>query len=403
MVLTATGKASILAIGTELTTGQITNRNAAWLAERLADLGVETVLHETVADDREMIQAALDHCRSVSSLILVTGGLGPTTDDFTRESIAEWAKKPLRFYEPSWLKIHGRLTRLGIPVAESNRQQAYYPESAEVIVNDQGTADAFTLKLSAKNRGADATDRIWVLPGPPHEVECVWKNGIEAQVRACVPHLKPLQLLTWQCIGKSEAELGELTERALAGSGLKTGYRAHRPYVEIKVWCTDQESRTHSEYFEKLEAAIGPWVATRQGEDLAESLLGLLARADEVEITDACSGGILAERLGQALRLPACAPQAESVILTTEWCSPSNPESWIRQVLSESDALSLTLAIAGLTPAGEWALGLRDGATTHVETLQSPYLGPELLDRSRRFVVESALKRWGEWLKVSIQ
>lgn len=395
-------KATILAVGTELTTGQITNRNAAWLSEKLAALGVETAVHETVADDRAMIRSALDRCKSLSGLIFVTGGLGPTTDDFTREVIAEWLGKPLRFYEPSWLKITDRLSRLGIAVAESNRQQAYYPESAEVIVNELGTADAFTVRIGPK--GEDC--QIWVLPGPPREVEAVWKSGIETQIRARVPHLRPLHLLTWQCIGKSEAELGELTERALAGSGLKTGYRAHRPYVEVKVWCTDEDMRTKTSAIDALDRAIAPWVATRQGADLAARLLGLLARAEEVAIADAGSGGILAERMGTLLRQPAHAQLAESVILTTEWSSPGSPEQWVRTVLSEADSLTLTLAIAGFNDSGEWAFGLREGAFSRTEIGPSPYRRvevAELRDRARRFAVEFALKRWCELLESTIQ
>src|SRR2546423_11411812 len=123
-------RASVLAIGTELTTGQITNRNAPWISERLVQLGVEVVLHETVADDRSAIEAALNRCSQVSRLIFVTGGLGPTTDDFTRECIAQWAGRKLHFYEESWKKIVTRLSRLGIPVAEANRQQCFLPHGS---------------------------------------------------------------------------------------------------------------------------------------------------------------------------------------------------------------------------------------------------------------------------------
>src|SRR4051794_7715109 len=116
------GKASILAVGTELTTGQVTNRNAAWISEQLVHLGVEVVLHETVPDDRHGIRRALDHCAGLSQFIFVTGGLGPTTDDFTREIIAEWLGQPLQFHEEIWKQVSTRLTDLGVPVAESNRQ-----------------------------------------------------------------------------------------------------------------------------------------------------------------------------------------------------------------------------------------------------------------------------------------
>ena len=109
------GKASILAVGTELTTGQITNRNAAWISERLTSLGVEVVLHETVPDERNRILHALQNCEQHSQFIFVTGGLGPTSDDFTREVIAQWLKKPLLFDPETWNQVTDRLKRIGIP------------------------------------------------------------------------------------------------------------------------------------------------------------------------------------------------------------------------------------------------------------------------------------------------
>src|SRR6478735_2622376 len=87
-----TYSASILAIGTELTTGQISNTNASWLSARLVDLGYDVVLHETVADDRRMITDALNRCSALSRFLFVMGGLGPTTDDFTRDVIAQWVR-----------------------------------------------------------------------------------------------------------------------------------------------------------------------------------------------------------------------------------------------------------------------------------------------------------------------
>jgi nicotinamide-nucleotide amidase len=390
------GKASILAIGTELTTGQITNRNAAWLSEQLVSLGAEVVLHETVADDDGMIRSALDRCNAVSSLIFVTGGLGPTTDDFTRDSVSRWLGKPLAYHEPSWNRIHERLTRLGIPVAESNRQQCYFPEGAEIIANRQGTADAF-----AASR--DGETHLWVLPGPPREVEAVWKDGIEAKARQLLPPLKPLSLLTWQCLGKSEAELGEITERTLAGSGLSIGYRAHRPFVEIKVWVHDEDMRNKEPWLKALDLAIAPWVATRQGEDLGVRLLKLLQHADEVDVYDAATGGVLTERLGTLLREPPHSAQSSAITLTTDWNSPASPLEWVEQILSEAQPETLTLAIAGFTQDGEWALGFREGTHSHAELLKSPYHRPELMDRARRHVTEVALKRWSEWLHESMQ
>lgn len=383
--------ASILAVGTELTTGQITNRNASWISERLVNLGVEVVLHETVPDERDLIFDALERCSRASRLIFVTGGLGPTTDDFTREVIAQWSGRPLEFHEPSWRKIQERLSRLGIPIAPSNRQQCYFPSGSSVLTNSAGTADGFTFQKG------DATLRV--LPGPPREIEVIWKEtGIDEAIRRSLPgKLERLRLLTWQCLGKSEAELGELTESVLAGTGLRTGYRAHRPYVEIKVWVPESGLAQVTPDLKRLEEAIRPWLMGKQGEDLAVMLAKVLDHDEEIEILDSCTSGYLAERLSAVFRMPDFTKLGRSVVLTTEWNSPEFPRDWIAQALEQADEQGMTLAVAGISPAGDWALGLRQGNHRRCELLQSPYRNPELLERSRTYIVETALKLWLDW------
>lgn len=394
-------KACVLAVGTELTTGQITNRNSAWISEKLVNLGVEVVLHVTVADDRERIQDALDRCASQGRLIFVTGGLGPTSDDFTRDVIAAWAGQAMEFNESSWLHIQQRLGKLGVAVAESNRQQCYFPKGSRILENRAGTAHGFFISSERAH--------LWVLPGPPVEVASVWAQGedgrgIDEMVLKRAPGVRRKELLTWQCLGKSEAALGELTENALHGSGLLIGYRAHRPFVEIKVWFEPETRARVMPWIEKLEAAIGPWVATRQGEDLAQRLLRELSAYDDISIVDAATGGILADRIGRALRSsePGATRVASSITLATEWLAPTAPYEWVQGITAQADEESLTLAIAGFTSDGGWALGLRQGETVRHLQLQAPWSGPEGLERSRAYCVEIALKQWAQWLAQSM-
>ncbi|MEO7162641.1 MAG: competence/damage-inducible protein A [Bdellovibrionia bacterium] len=388
------GKASILAIGTELTTGQITNRNAAWIAEKLINLGIEVVLHETVPDDHQLIREALDHCKGYSQFIFVTGGLGPTTDDFTRNVIADWLNQPLEFHEDIWMGIKSRLGDLGITVAESNRQQCFFPNKAEIIPNPEGTAAGFTAAIHS------TPQRIWVFPGPPREVSSVWDQGVEMHLREIVPAAKPLKLFTWQCMGKTEAEFGEITETVLAGSHLKTGYRAHRPFVEIKVWCTEQELQDKGPWIQKLEETLSPWIITKQGEDLAVKLLEKLQRNDEIEIIDAASGGLLTDRIGKLLRLPKYQAQSENITVITEWAAPAHLLGWMEEVLEQADPESVTLVLGGIIN-GVAALGLREGTRVHHEQIMTPYPRAELIDRAQHFIVEMALKKWGGWLDSS--
>jgi nicotinamide-nucleotide amidase len=382
------GKASIIAVGTELTSGQITNRNAPWIAEKLVNLGVDVILHETVADDHLAIQSALDHCSNFCQFLFVTGGLGPTTDDFTRDVIAKWLVQPLQFDELSWERIVKRLDGFGIPVASSNRQQCYFPKGSDIIPNFEGTASGFTAPFGQ-------SQRIWVLPGPPQEVSSVWAQGIESQICGMCPELKPSLLMTWQCLGKSEAELGEITEKALDGSGLKTGYRAHRPFVEIKVWVAPNELESKKTWLQNLERAIAPWLFTRQGEDLAETLLSKLKSREYISVMDRASVGGLANRVGSLIsKRPELSDLAHRITWVTEFGPVVELEEWVSTVLQFSDEDALTLVIGGFTEDGRCVIGMREGRQTYKEVIQSPWRRVELLDRTRLYSIEIALKRW---------
>jgi molybdenum cofactor synthesis domain-containing protein len=394
------GTASILAIGTELTTGQITNRNAAWISEKLVSLGIEVLLHLTVADERTPIKDALESCSQVTQHLFVTGGLGPTTDDFTREVVADWLKQPLEFDALSWQRILERLGKFNIPVADSNRQQCYFPTGSVILPNPQGTAAGFTFRLDSKD-GSNQDRQIWVLPGPPLEVAAIWQT-LEPQLRKNLPVLEPLELLTWGCIGKSEAELGEITEKALAGSGLQTGYRAHRPYVEIKVWCPKKALADKAPWLKNLEEQIHPWVVTRQGEDLAETFLQKLGekRGDHssLEITDAATGGILMNRISSLLRESRYERLAKSIQVIVHWTQPTPPEEWTRQTLEKTQGNLLSLAVAGFTEGGQGCIGLKDEEQMRIKNFQSFYTHSELTDRRRHEMSEIALQQWIRWL-----
>jgi len=197
-------RAAVLTIGTEITTGQILNSNAQWFGEQLTNLGFEVVIHEVVPDDWGLIFSALERCAEHAELLIVGGGLGPTSDDFTRDVVGEWLGVSMTYHEPSWLWLSERIGRIGVEVAESNRRQCYYPAGANVIRNHAGTANAFWCEGRSK--------KIICLPGPPREVRAVWPDVEKNVLRSCFSLPEPERLIRWQCLGKSEAALGEIIE-----------------------------------------------------------------------------------------------------------------------------------------------------------------------------------------------
>ena len=289
-------KASILGIGTELTSGQILNSNAHWIAQKLKLLGVETVHHIVVPDERELILKALKFCSDPSiEFIFITGGLGPTSDDFTRDLVAEFWQKKMIFDESSWDYICDRLKQRGVPVREMQKQQCYFPEDCQILTNAQGTAHGFYFKNQVPNN----LQNIFVLPGPPREIDCIWKDHIDFILQKLTHHINRQTTLTWDCLGISEPELAHLMEEICAPfkSWVEIGYRVHPPYVECKI-IFHESNRTHIErLINKIESDLSQWIVLRNGEDAVGKLIEKLKNFNLVEIEDSASNGLLLQRL----------------------------------------------------------------------------------------------------------
>lgn len=284
---------AIISVGTELTTGQIINKNASWISKKLKDLGVGTVCHVTIPDDRALILDALRFCADRSDTLFVTGGLGPTTDDFTRELIAEWSGAPLEFHPPSWESINSRLTARGIEVRESQRQQALYPQGAQVLTNPKGTANGFQMRVYDKD--------VFVLPGPPNEIAAVWETSIADQLREKTKGLDKYLTYSWDTLGPGESEIAHLTELCLDGIVVEKGYRVHLPYVEVKMSFLESESDRLLPAVQRLDETLRPVTITRNGENVPELLACELRRVSNIQVIDTQTGAILLNRLSPAL------------------------------------------------------------------------------------------------------
>src|SRR4030065_1720086 len=135
--------AEIIAIGSELLLGQIVDTNSAFIAKRLAENGIEMVQTKTVGDDLKRIEESIQDSIHRSSIVITTGGIGPTEDDLTREAIANVTKRPLTFQPALMEQIEAIFKSRGVRMAENNRRQAYIPEGAIAIENPKGTAPGF--------------------------------------------------------------------------------------------------------------------------------------------------------------------------------------------------------------------------------------------------------------------
>ncbi|QZY56810.1 competence/damage-inducible protein A [Crassaminicella profunda] len=159
---------SIISVGTEILFGQIVNTNTVYLSQELNGLGINVYHHFTAGDNENRLKDILDYALSKSDLIITTGGLGPTQDDLTKETIARVAGKKLEMHEPSFEKLCTYFKNLNRKMNENNIKQAYLPKDSIVLDNDCGTAPGFIIEFDGKI--------VISLPGPPKEMKSMFES-----------------------------------------------------------------------------------------------------------------------------------------------------------------------------------------------------------------------------------
>lgn len=368
--------AILIAVGTELSSGQICNTNTAWLAQALSAAGADNLLHWTAADDRQLLQTLLQEALQHSRLVILTGGLGPTSDDFTREIVAEVLQQPLSLNTPSWERLQARAQRLGFALTPSQQQQCWFPVRAEVLPNPAGTADGFVCRLT---QGC-----VIALPGPPREVQAVWPQA-ESHALPWLPEQPARELHRWQCLGVSEGALGEAVDAALAGSGFETGYRAHFPYIEVKVW--SPPGALDASWRARIEAAMAPGHVLAGDHDPATAFWQHLPPDKSLEIIDSVSGGQLAQRLKSGW--PGGDRSAELRLLNL---FPPPSEAPPRQ-------LALQLALSPQTDGEGVVVSLQNGSM-HLQRSVPPVMNRRR-DLQPGYFSELALLIWKEFLNVA--
>jgi nicotinamide-nucleotide amidase len=282
-------KIAIIGVGTELTDGQILNRNGQWLSQRMYELGVQTTSHVVVPDETSLILQALDFAHAQAEILFVTGGLGPTSDDFTRDVISQWTKQRLEFDEKSWQHLQSQLTSRGLPATDMHKQECFFPKSAKVFRNNNGTANAFSMKQGGH--------WIFVLPGPPKEIETLWKDFLHTELREICRDVDAQRTWSWDCIGLAEADLAARIEKEFGGCPLQKGYRVHLPYVEFKLFYPESKKTEMLMWKDKVEKILSSWIISRDGKDILPELVEKLkAKGAPVWICDELTQSSLLQR-----------------------------------------------------------------------------------------------------------
>jgi nicotinamide-nucleotide amidase len=284
---------AVLSIGTELTRGELVNTNAAWLSAGLTDLGFEVTEQCVVDDNKGRIIAALDRLARAAKVIVCTGGLGPTTDDLTREAVAAALGVPLERDQASLEHIRRRFEKLGRMMSESNGKQADFPKGATVLPNPIGTAPGFMVEL----RGAQA----FFMPGVPREMKRMFDDHVVPRIREMAPN--NLHQIRFRTFGLPESVVGEKLA-GIEGSfpGVTIGYRAHFPEIEVKVLARASDRVAATELAERaaqeVRNRLGD-VIYGTGEDTFAGVVGraLRTRGWTLAVAESCTGGLVGHLL----------------------------------------------------------------------------------------------------------
>jgi nicotinamide-nucleotide amidase len=277
---------ALLGIGTELTRGDLANTNGAWLARELTHLGFEVAAIDVVDDDPERIVLALQRLSAGHTVVICTGGLGPTTDDLTTAAAARALGVELELHEPSVEAITQRLARFGYILSESNKKQACFPRGAEILPNDWGTAPGFCVRFGET--------RVYFLPGVPNEMMALFEHRVVATLG--VPKERVASEVMLRTFGLGESALNDRLAGIAEQHGVVIGYRVRFPEIDVKVHAKTAdptEARARAEAGAKaITERLGEVVYGR-GEVTYPGVLGtkLLESKLDLGIAESCTGG----------------------------------------------------------------------------------------------------------------
>jgi nicotinamide-nucleotide amidase len=287
-------KAELIFSGTEVLIGHILNTHAQYLGVKLSGMGIEIILNTTVGDSRELMFSVLRQALERSDLIIITGGLGPTTDDLTAEVVADVLRVPLIQDRGSLHAIKDIFKSRGMDMPQSNVKQTYFPQGSIILPNGNGTAPGALIERNNKI--------IILLPGPPHELKPMFEDSVVPLLSGKISSSEVVRYRIFKLTGISESAVQDLL-KDLGGQGNPgIAYMAKPGEIQVRISARAADGRQANGLLEELSGKIRPLLDKNifaLDEEIPEELVGklLLEKGLTLGTAESCTGGMIASRL----------------------------------------------------------------------------------------------------------
>ncbi|HBR1304348.1 TPA: nicotinamide mononucleotide deamidase-related protein YfaY [Klebsiella quasipneumoniae subsp. similipneumoniae] len=387
----------MLSTGDEVLHGQIVDTNAAWLADFFFNQGLPLTRRHTVGDDLDALVAILRERSEQADVLIVNGGLGPTSDDLSALAAAT-AKGEGLILHPEWLDTMTRFfAERGRPMAESNRKQAEIPASAEMINNPVGTACGFAIQL---NRCL-----MFFTPGVPSEFKVMVEQEILPRLRQRFTLQEPPVCLRLTTFGRSESELAQNLNPLTLPPGVVMGYRSSMPIIELKLTGPAEQRDAMLALWPEVRKVAGDSLIFEGTEGLPAQIARCLQeRQLSLKLSEQFTGGLLAlqlSRAGAPLLVSEVVPaQEETLAQAARWAAERRINHFAGLALAVSGQENDHLNVALATPDGTFALRMKFSVTRHSLAVRQEVCAMMALNLLRRWLNGQPLASEHGWINV---
>lgn len=387
----------MLSTGDEVLHGQIVDTNAAWLADFFFNQGLPLTRRNTVGDNLDALVAILRERSEQADVLIVNGGLGPTSDDLSALAAAT-AKGEGLILHPEWLETMTRFfAERGRPMAESNRKQAEIPASAEMINNPVGTACGFAIQL---NRCL-----MFFTPGVPSEFKVMVEQEILPRLRQRFTLPDPPVCLRMTTFGRSESELAQSLNPLTLPPGVVMGYRSSMPIIELKLTGPADQRDAMLALWPEVRKVAGDSLIFEGTEGLPAQIARCLQeRQLSLTLSEQFTGGLLALQLSRAgaplLASEVVPAQEETLAQAARWAAERRINHFAGLALAVSGQENDHLNVALATPDGTFALRVKFSATRHSLAVRQEVCAMMALNMLRRWLNGQPLASEHGWINV---